>query len=77
MTNVLAGAYPNVFKAGSVYSGVPDGCFYTPGAVPGTGDPGWNSTCSGGLSVATAQQWGDTVRSYYPGYTGAYPKMMM
>jgi len=28
MTNVLAGAYPNVIKAGSVYSGVADGCFY-------------------------------------------------
>ncbi|CAI4213257.1 unnamed protein product [Parascedosporium putredinis] len=28
MTNVLVGAYPDVFKAGSVYSGVPDGCFF-------------------------------------------------
>ncbi len=26
MTNVLAGAYPDAFKAGSVYSGVPSGC---------------------------------------------------
>jgi acetylxylan esterase len=28
MTNVMVGAYPDVCKAGSVYSGVPDGCFY-------------------------------------------------
>ena len=36
MTNVLAGAYPNVIKAGSVYSGVLDGCFYVAGATAGS-----------------------------------------
>lgn len=77
MTNVLAGAYPDVIKAGSVYSGVPDGCFYVPGSTPGSGDPGWSSTCANGFSVASAKQWGDSVRSYYPEYTGAYPKMLM
>lgn len=39
MTNVLAGAYPDVIKAGSVYSGVPDGCFYVAGTVPGQQTP--------------------------------------
>ncbi len=38
MTNVLVGAYPDVFKAGSVYSGVPDGCFYVSGSTA-TQDP--------------------------------------
>jgi acetylxylan esterase len=77
MTNVLAGAYPDVIKAGSAYSGVPDGCFYVAGATAGQDPPGWNNQCSGGNLVKTAQQWGDLVRSYYPGYTGSYPKMLL
>lgn len=76
MTNVLAGAYPDVFKAGSVYSGVPDGCFYVAGAVAGQATPGWNNQCAQGTLTKTAQAWGDQVRSYYPGYTGARPKML-
>lgn len=77
MTNVLAGAYPDVIKAGSVYSGVPDGCFYVVGATAGMATPGWNSACSTGQSVKTAQQWGDLTRSYFPGYNGSYPKMLI
>jgi acetylxylan esterase len=76
MTNVLASAYPDVFKACSVYSGVPDGCFYVAGSQPGQDPPGWNNQCSGGTLVKSAQEWGDQVRSYYPDYTGSYPKMM-
>ncbi|KAG9230993.1 putative Acetylxylan esterase A [Amylocarpus encephaloides] len=77
MTNVLAGAYPDVFKAGSVYSGVPDGCFYVSSATAGMATPGWNNECANGRSVKTAQQWGDLTRSYYPGYQGSYPKMLI
>jgi acetylxylan esterase len=77
MTNVLAGAYPDIIKAGSAYSGVPDGCFYVAGATPATNPPGWNNQCSGGTLIKTAQQWGDQVRGYYPGYNGSYPKMAM
>lgn len=77
MSNVLAGAYPDVFKAGSVYSGVPDGCFFVQGATAGMATPGWNNACANGQSVKTAQQWGDMTRSYYPGYNGTYPKMLM
>lgn len=40
LTNVLLGDYPDVFKAGSAFMGVPFHCFYT-----GTVD-GWNNTCS-------------------------------
>ncbi|TQS33556.1 hypothetical protein Golomagni_06095, partial [Golovinomyces magnicellulatus] len=29
MTNVMCATYPDMFQAGSVYSGVPAGCFYT------------------------------------------------
>jgi len=67
MTNVLMGAYPDLFAAGSLYSGVPYGCFAGPSA--------WNSQCSQGQLIKTAQQWGDQVRSGYPGYTGTRPKV--
>ncbi len=77
MTNVLAGAYPNVIKAGVAYSGVPDGCFYVAGATAGMATPAWNSQCANGQLIQTAQTWGNLVRSYYPGYTGSYPRMML
>jgi acetylxylan esterase len=77
MTNVLAGAYPDVFQAASVYSGVPDGCFYLASATAEQSTPGWNSQCSTGFEVKTAQEWGNLVRSYYTNYSGPYPKMQM
>ena len=77
MTNVLAGAYPNVIKAGVAYSGVADGCFYVSGATANMATPGWNSQCADGDLIQSAQTWGNLVRSYYPGYTGSYPKMML
>ncbi|MCJ1447034.1 MAG: hypothetical protein MMC23_007542 [Stictis urceolatum] len=67
MTNVLVGAYPDVFAAGSAFSGVAYGCF--------AGASEWNSQCAEGQLIKTAQAWGDQVRSGYPGYTGARPKM--
>lgn len=69
MTNVMAGSYPELFAAASAYSGVPFGCFAGPNA--------WNSQCSTGELIQTAQQWGDEVRAAYPGYTGSRPKMML
>jgi len=69
MTNVLAAEYPDVFAAGSAFSGVPAGCFAT------TDGSLWNSQCSGGNLVKTAQQWGDQARAMYPGYAGSYPRM--
>jgi acetylxylan esterase len=77
MTNVLAGAYPDIIKAGSAYSGVPDGCFYVPSATPGMSTPAWNSQCAQGNLTLTAEQWGKITRMYYPGYTGSRPKMLM
>ncbi|KAK3360914.1 putative Acetylxylan esterase A [Lasiosphaeria ovina] len=77
MANVLAGAYPDVFKGVTAYSGVADGCFYVSGATAGMSSPGWNNACANGQSSKTAQAWGDLARSYYPGYTGSYPKVMI
>ncbi|MDX3801259.1 PHB depolymerase family esterase [Streptomyces sp. AK04-3B] len=71
MTNVLLGDYPDVFAAGSAFSGVPFGCFAT------TDGSEWNSACSGGAVVHTAQGWGDLVRGAYPGYTGTRPRMQV
>ena len=71
MTNVMAAAYPDIFKAGSVYSGVAAGCFVS----SFNGVAAWNSTCSEGLTVDTQQQWANVVHNMFPGYTGAYPKM--
>jgi len=71
MTNVLLGDYPDVFKAGAAFSGVPFGCFAT------TDGSSWNSQCSSGQLIKTAQQWGDLVRAAYPGYSGARPRMQV
>jgi len=69
MTNVLLGAYPDVFAAGSAWSGVPFGCF------AGTG--WWNADCATGKISKTAQQWGDLVRAAYPGYAGPRPRVQL
>src|SRR6516225_7533681 len=57
MTNVMLADYPDVFKAGAAFMGVPYHCFFT-----GTVD-GWNSQCANGQVSMTAQQWGDLVRN--------------
>jgi acetylxylan esterase len=71
MTNVLLGDYPDVFKAGAAFMGVPATCFAT--TPPNT----WNSQCSGGQVIKTAQQWGDAARAMDPGYTGPRPRMQL
>jgi poly(hydroxyalkanoate) depolymerase family esterase len=71
MTNVLAAQYPDVFAAGSAFSGVPAGCFAT------TGDSTWNSQCSSGQITHTGQQWGDLARAMNPRYRGRYPRMQL
>jgi acetylxylan esterase len=71
MTNVLLGDYPDVFRAGAAFMGVPFGCFAT------TDGSGWNSACANGQITRTPQAWGDLVRAAYPGYTGARPRMQV
>ena len=48
MTNVMLADYPDVFKAGAAFMGVPFHCFAT-GTVRG-----WNSPCAGGQVTMTA-----------------------
>jgi acetylxylan esterase len=71
MTNVLLGDYPDVFKAGAAFMGVPFACFAT------TDGSMWNTQCANGQISKTPQQWGDLVRGAFPGYTGARPRMQL
>jgi acetylxylan esterase len=72
MTNVLLGAYPDVFKAGSAFAGVPFGCFaVNPDALR------WSTACATGTVTHTPQEWGDLARAAYPGYSGARPRMQL
>lgn len=69
MTEVLLGAYPDVFKAGSAFAGVPFGCF--------AGTTSWSDDCAKGRITKTAQQWRDLVKAAYPTYPGPYPRIQL
>ena len=71
MTNVLLGDFPDVFKAGAAFMGVPFGCFAT------TDGSLWNTTCANGQSIKTAQQWGDLARAAFSGFSGTRPRMQL
>ncbi|HEV7608771.1 MAG TPA: PHB depolymerase family esterase [Steroidobacteraceae bacterium] len=71
MTNVMLGDYPDVFKAGAAFMGVPFACFAT------TDGSMWNNTCSNGSLIHTPQEWGNLVRGAFPGYSGARPRMQL
>ncbi|MFD9124572.1 PHB depolymerase family esterase [Kitasatospora sp. NPDC059571] len=72
MTNVMLADYPDVFKAGAAFMGVPYHCFAT-GSVRG-----WNSACAQGQVSMTPRQWGDLVRkTAYPGYAGPRPRVQL
>jgi poly(hydroxyalkanoate) depolymerase family esterase len=77
MTEALLGVYPDVFMAGVSLMGVPCGCWAQGyGDVTGTGNTAqWSGACAGGNVTKTGQQWGDLVRSYFPGYTGHRPRL--
>jgi acetylxylan esterase len=71
MTNVLLGAYPDVFRAGAAFMGVPFGCFAT------TDGSIWNSPCADGERLMTAREWGDLVRAAFPTYRGPRPRVQL
>jgi len=66
MTQLLLAVYPDIFKAGSSFAGVPAGCSNV-----------FDSSGLCGLSAQTAQQWGDRVRAMYTGYTGRRPRVQL
>ncbi|MGK3998612.1 extracellular catalytic domain type 1 short-chain-length polyhydroxyalkanoate depolymerase [Sorangium sp. So ce1024] len=77
MTEALLGVYPDVFMAGVSLMGVPCGCWAEGyNDVTGTGSTAqWSGPCGAGNVTKTGQEWGDLVRSYYPGYTGHRPRL--
>lgn len=81
--NVMAAAYPEMFAAGIVYSGVPAGCFYSQAG----GVDAWNSSCADGQIDSTPAIWAGIVDDMYPAFsanfstgaeaTAARPKMQI
>lgn len=72
MTNILLAAYPDVFSAGSCYSGVAAGCF---AGSPGSSPISSNSSCADGDVIKSGAEWAAQVHALYPGYNGTYPRM--
>jgi poly(hydroxyalkanoate) depolymerase family esterase len=66
MTELLLALYPDIYKAGCTFAGVPAGCS---NEFDGSG------LC--GLPAQTAQQWGDRVRAMYSGYSGHRPRVQL
>ncbi len=63
MTQLLLGAYPDVFRAGAAQAGVPFGCF--------AGAEEWNEACAQGQVMKSAQQWGAPGAAGLPGLSPA------
>ncbi len=72
MTQALMAVYPDVFKGGSAFAGVPAGCWSV-----GDPDGSWSNACAGGQVTHTAQEWGDMVRAMDPSYTGQRPRVQL
>lgn len=75
-SKVLAATYPDPFKGTVSYSGVPAACWAgAPYSTPLSTD----TTCPLGQKASrfTKQQGVDLAQSWYPGYNGTYPKMMI
>jgi poly(hydroxyalkanoate) depolymerase family esterase len=78
MVNVLAGDYPDLFKAGVAFSGVPFHCFYVAGTTPSaTADAPWGNACAAGTLVQTSAAWATLVQAAYPGWTGSWPRLQL
>jgi len=71
MTQHMLAVYPDLFKAGAAFMGVPFNCFANAADYPPGGQ------CTGGAMNRTPQQWGDAVRQAYPGYTGPRPRVQL
>ncbi|MCG5467934.1 PHB depolymerase family esterase [Micromonospora sp. LAH09] len=72
MTNHMLALYPDLFKAGAAFMGVPYNCFANAADFPPT-----SSQCTGGTMNRTPQQWGDAVRQAHPGHSGPRPRVQL
>jgi poly(hydroxyalkanoate) depolymerase family esterase len=73
LTQALLAVYPDIFKAGASFAGVPAGCW----SAGWSAASNWGGICAGGNDVMTAQQWGDQARAMFPGYTGHRPRVQL
>ncbi|WP_255948382.1 extracellular catalytic domain type 1 short-chain-length polyhydroxyalkanoate depolymerase [Streptomyces odontomachi] len=71
-TTALMADYPDVFKAGAAFMGVPFGCFANEADFPPQ-----TSQCVSGNMHKSAQEWGDLVRQAYPGFSGTRPRVQL
>ena len=76
MTNVLVGAYPDIFAGGSAFAGVAFGCFAA-GINNTSNYDYWNDQCATGKVTHTPEAWKAIVQSALPGYSGWRPKMQV
>jgi acetylxylan esterase len=75
LTQAMLAVYPDVFRAGSARAGVPAGCWAERYDLDGTRQ--WSVPCAKGQVTHTPQEWGDMVRTMYPGYTGRRPRVQL
>jgi acetylxylan esterase len=73
LTEALMAVYPDVFKAGAEFSGVPAGCWSDGWSAASN----WGGTCANGNDTMTATAWGNLARGMYPGYTGYRPRLQL
>ena len=73
MTEALLAVYPDVFKGGAEFAGVPAGCWSTSYDASNQ----WSGPCAGGSVTMTAAAWGTLVKGMYPGYTGFRPRIQL
>jgi acetylxylan esterase len=62
LAEAMLAVYPDAFKAGAEFSGVPAGCWSDGWSAASN----WGGTCANGQDTMTAQQWGNLVRGMYP-----------
>ena len=74
MTELLLALYPDIFKAGAAFAGMPAGCR---GANESGDGGGYSGACAGGNVTHTPQEWGDIVHMMDPGYTGHRPRVQL
>ncbi|CAK7225869.1 hypothetical protein SCUCBS95973_006008 [Sporothrix curviconia] len=81
MTTTLLGAYPDVFAAGSAYSGVPFGCFKAADTTTSKNSSSlvdvWSDACATGRLTQSPEAWAALVEDAFPGYAGWRPKMQL
>ncbi|KAK6953095.1 hypothetical protein Daesc_005395 [Daldinia eschscholtzii] len=72
MTNVLLATYPDIFRGGSCYSGLPAGCL---AGSPGSSAQKSNPACAFGENIKTGEEWAKIVRGMRPKWDGGYPRL--